>query len=553
MAARWSAIAVAWLVSLSALAAWVLPTPGLALRRQLTLAQFWSLEICVGLGLAVSALVLRELSREISRRDVLLMLVPLTIAAGLTLGMAPRTNRIYYDEQIYQSIGQNLADLRRAQFCNDGAIVSGRLQCSSGEYNKQPYAFPHLLSLAFRLFGVGTAPAFGVNALAMCLSVCVVYLLVVMLFADREAAFLAAVLFALIPEQIVWSASSAVEPSASLACVAALLAAACFIRSRSTAALVGTAVGMAYAIQFRPESLLIVPVVGLLIWQRAPEEIARPRLWWAALLFLALAAVHTGHMVAMRNEGWGTTEDRLSFRYVAANLRVNGWFYLGDPRFPLTYTLLAALGLAGRRAEAGRAAVTLYFLLFFGIALLFYAGSYNYGADVRYSLTTYPPLAILGGLGAARAIRAVTRSEPGWLAVGVAVALGAQFWWYVPIVRSTADSAVAARADVQFAGSLVPDLPADAYVLTQNPGMFQVWGISAGQISLSLSQPRLRELAARYRGGVYFHWNFWCNVQDPVQQGFCMKLLELGQGEPVRQQIEHGQHFALYRLKEPVP
>ena len=41
-----------------------------------------------------------------------------------------------------------------------------------------------------------------------------------------------------------------------------------------------------------------------------------------------------------------------------------------------------------------------YFLLFFGIALLFYAGSYNYGADVRYSLMTYPPLAILGGLGA---------------------------------------------------------------------------------------------------------------------------------------------------------
>ena len=27
-------------------------------------------------------------------------------------------------------------------------------------------------------------------------------------------------------------------------------------------------------------------------------------------------------------------------------------------------------------------------------ALVFYAGSYNYGADVRYSLATYPPLMI---------------------------------------------------------------------------------------------------------------------------------------------------------------
>ena len=64
--------------------------------------------------------------------------------------MAPRTNRIFYDEQIYQNIGQNLADLRRAQMCNDGTIEDGRLRCSSGEYNKQPYAYPHLLSLVYR-------------------------------------------------------------------------------------------------------------------------------------------------------------------------------------------------------------------------------------------------------------------------------------------------------------------------------------------------------------------------------------------------------------------
>ena len=48
---------------------------------------------------------------------------------GLTLFVAPRTNRIYYDEQIYQSIGQNLADLRLAQMCNDGSVEYGRLQC----------------------------------------------------------------------------------------------------------------------------------------------------------------------------------------------------------------------------------------------------------------------------------------------------------------------------------------------------------------------------------------------------------------------------------------
>jgi hypothetical protein len=44
------------------------------------------------------------------------------VAVSLTLFVAPRTNRIFYDEQIYQSIGQNLADLTLAQVCNEGGV-----------------------------------------------------------------------------------------------------------------------------------------------------------------------------------------------------------------------------------------------------------------------------------------------------------------------------------------------------------------------------------------------------------------------------------------------
>ena len=50
------------------------------------------------------------------------MALPVALGVGLTVGVAPRTNRIFYDEQIYQNVGQNLADLRRAQMCNDGAV-----------------------------------------------------------------------------------------------------------------------------------------------------------------------------------------------------------------------------------------------------------------------------------------------------------------------------------------------------------------------------------------------------------------------------------------------
>jgi hypothetical protein len=542
-------LAAAWIVCLILLLAWTLWTPVPVLRQQLRVLQFWSLETCVALGLVISALVFKDASKLIEKRHLAGLVVPLIVGVGLTAGVAGRTNRIFYDEQIYQNVGQNLADLRRAQICNDGGVDRGRLHCSVAEYNKQPYAYPHLLSLAYRMVGVGTAPAFVINAVAMGLTICFVYLFAILVFADPLAAFFAALLLALTPQQLIWSASAAVEPSASAACMAALLAAACFVRLRSTTSLAGAAVAAAYAIQFRPESLIVVPAIALLIWQRAPEEFETPRLWWASLLFLVLASVHLAHTAAVRNEGWGTTQARMSLDYVATNLRTNGRFYLADARFPVLYTLLALAGLSGP-ARKGRLTLVFYFLLFFVVALLFYAGSYDYGADVRYSLATYPPVAMLGGLGLARLIGRLDGFGLRRIAVAAcAMALAGQFIWYLPLVRSTDDGAWAARADVRFAQSLVRDLPPDSYVLTQNPGMFQVWGVNAGQTSLVVASPsRLQALARQYTGGVYFHWNFWCNVQDPIQRGYCTRMLATTPGRLVREERVRDQRFALYSL-----
>jgi Dolichyl-phosphate-mannose-protein mannosyltransferase len=547
----WAVVAAAWLVALFALVTWVVTTPSPVLREQLARLQFWSLEACVFLGLALAAAVASDLRRAIDRRDLVRMSLLAALALALVAGLAPRTNRIFYDEQIYQNIGQNLADSKRAQMCNDGAVRDGRLQCARYEYNKQPYAYPHVLSLFYRLFGARTSTAFAVNAAAMTLTVCAVYLIVVVLFSDRTAALFAALLLALTPEQLVWSATAASEPSASLAAAGALLAAACFVRWRSNVSLAGAAVAAAYAVQFRPESLLIVPVILLLIYQRAREECSRPRLWWAGVLFLALVAVDAAHMVAVRNEGWGTSDERFSLGYVAGNLRVNGWFYLADWRFPPVDTVLALIGLTAWRGEKGRLTVASYFVLFFGIALLFYAGSYDYGADVRYSLATYPPIAILGGLGAARLVATLKRLKPTLPATTLlATALGLLFVWiYAPAVRRVGDSAWAARADEEFARALAPALRDDAYVLTHNPGMFHLWGVNAGQLSLAGLNPAfLDELAARFSGGIDLHWNFWCNVDDRVQRELCTKVLGLRPVELIRDHHERDQYFAVYRL-----
>ena len=224
-----------------------------------------------------------------------------------------------------------------------------------------------------------------------------------------------------------------------------------------------------------------------------------------------LLSIHAAHLFAVRNLDWGAVGPRFSIRYIEANLRANGWFYLYDERFPVSLTLLAVIGLATFRQRRDAWSMAMYFLLFFVIDLVFYAGSYNYGADVRYSLMTYPPIAVLGGLGAARladglgglSVNVGNRSRSPFAfrvparALLVTILLF-QFLWYSPVVRATTEEAWAARADVRFAQSFAREIPRNSYVLTHNPSMFHLWGVNAGQMSLVISNPDyVRFLAER--------------------------------------------------------
>jgi hypothetical protein len=195
-----------------------------------------------------------------------------------------------------------------------------------------------------------------------------------------------------------------------------------------------------------------------------------------------------------------------------------------------------------------------YFGLFAGIYLLFYAGSYDYGADVRFAVMTFPPLALLAGAGAASLASALQR---GGLAgrraeLLVTAVLAFQFLAYMPLVRSIGEEAWAARADVSFSGRVAPRLPANSIVLTHNPSVFHVMGRNAAQLSLVTVNPAYVSdvLLPRYRGGVFVHWNFWCNVSDPVQQQFCASALARFPHTLVEEYRERDYRYAFYRVEE---
>ncbi len=96
---------------------------------------------------------------------------------------------------------------------------------------------------------------------------------------------------------------------------------------------------------------------------------------------------------------------------------------------------------------------------------------------------------------------------------------------------------------------MVAEVPQDGIVLSHNPGMIHVMGRSAAQTSLASYQPeRVDELFHRFPGGVYFHYNFWCNVDDSVQNEFCRNVLATFKTRVVLEESEGFYRFVLYRL-----
>ena len=534
------------------IATWLMVTDEIALRLQLTRWQFWMLE---AQSVLFSVLAWRNLPRFVRslrlERSAVLTAAGASVLAFVLVGaVAPRTNRIYFDEHIYEGVAQNLTDLRLAQMCTDGAVEQGSLECWRGLYNKEPYGYPYLLSVAYRLFGVHESSAHRLNLLCAVLLVWVVFLTASALFEASGAGAFAAVVMALVPQHILWSHTAAAEPSAALMSAVGVMAALHHTREKSTESLLWMVVAGAFAVQFRPESVLLLPMMALVVALYAPVELRRARLWSAAALGLGLCALHVGHFAAVRGDHWGSAGPALSVGHLWPNLRVNGLFYLENGRFPALYSVLAFLGLTARPAKPA-AAPAAWFLLFWGVFLFFYAGSYDFGADVRFSLMSHAPLAMLAGRGAWWLRDVATRAGLRGASTAIGLALGVQFLWFMPQVRAVGEEAWAARADVAFTKRVIAELPPNSVVLTHTPSIFLVNGVGAAQMSLVSEDPIYvtSTLSRRYAGGVYLHWDVWCGYGDPVHQESCEATLRSFSSDLFREYRERDYRYAFYRLQ----
>ncbi len=564
-------IGILYLIFFSLAAVWGLSYDNWQLRQHLVWVSPLSLEIhffLILLGGVINLSLFKDIFKAIRGRTRLLLLLTVLSGTLITMFVAPRTHRIYYDEDIYLNIGQNIAMVKKAAMCNEGEHIYGEYFCYRLEYNKQPNGWPYLTSIIFRLFGVSHLLCHLLNNLIWGLSIVSVFLVGFLLFDDQRAGMLGALMFALIPEGLIWSNTTSAEPSAALFTSLAVLSMLLFAKHPERKTLFLASVLLSFSLQFRPESLLVSLPLGLILLFLARREFLNAEIYLFILLFLILALPHFIHLYAVKSEGWGAAGgSKFALSYLKENLSVNGLFYLKNRRFPLICTLFFFAGLflpALKSGKEGKIAhktglsflskeksiVLSWFLAFWGIFIFFYAGSYNYGADVRFSLLSYIPFAVLAGFGASASSRWLERFGFERSSPGLAMLILVSFLWFMPYVRALKQEAWGARMDHDYAEIMVEKLPPGSLILTHNPNMFLLWGKNAAQSSLAThEQGHIRNLYNRFPGGIYFHYNFWCNVSDPTQRAFCSNILKKYKTTKVISFQERDYTYAFYRLE----
>jgi hypothetical protein len=527
-------------------------------RALVPVSTVWGLHACLALGLTAFIALLTPLWRTLGRRH-LLTGFGLIVVGYLACGLAPKTTRILYDEHIYMQIGQTIAHTGRAEYARHANAEYGDFKVFSAWPNKQPNGHPYLLSWAYRLGGVSPEISHITTRLMIALTVAVIYFALVLApFALPPATPIAASLaFIFTPLVLWWGQTVAVEPTTVATASFCFLAVCLHARLRDPATGSGhpvtgllLAATAAFAAYFRPESLLIYPVAGMLLLA-VDRRFLEDRVTWAALaLSFALIMPNLLHLWSVRTEDWGATDGRrFDFEFIGRNLASNAGYFFEQKWYPIAGSLLALLGagwLAVRNRWLGFG-LGLWFLMSWGIFVLFYAGGYYYGASSRYALVSAIPVALFAGIGIAALIASLKKHRFALSAIGVLAVLN----WisamsYVPTLGRESNEA---RADIDFCTEAAPKLPYGSLVISIDPCIWSVLGKNAAHIDTIESTVRneMLSLVNQYPGGIYLHWDYWMNC-EPKFAAVLQKLIVDTHATVFFRKNAEAVKFGLFRL-----
>ncbi|MCD6367486.1 MAG: glycosyltransferase family 39 protein [Candidatus Aenigmarchaeota archaeon] len=501
------------------------------------------------LSFAFSLKHIGKLFNGIDKRIWVILVLIFVLGFYFRTFVAPHTHRLYYDEDIYLNIAQNIKNEGRAILCNYGTTE----KCVEGIYNKQPNGYPFLISLLFLLTGVNEVVASYFTSFLSSLTIVFVFFVSYLLTKDNRISLFSSLIFSLIPINIRWAPTTSAGSVFVLFTALTFFGFLAYFKIRKYPLLLFSFSSLAYAIQIRPEGTLLILLVGLmfiLFDKKLFTELNNKKFLVVLVLFSVLIAPHLLHLETVKSESWGASGNKLGLNYIHKNLKDNGMFFFENTRFPVVFTILSLLGLYPfKRYWKEKSFLVVWFLTFFGLYLLFYAGSFNYGVDVRFSLNLYIPISILGAMGCLLIYEFLDDrfgNKIISISIPIVIVLLA-FSQFVPFVSEVGQKAWDARLAHDFIVERLDNLDKDCWIFTHVPSVVLVNGRNSLQAWYA-QNPKIVNKLFSESNCVMFYEEYWCNA-EPWKSGPCKYFHDNFELIPYDSVSKNGKTFTLYYMK----
>ncbi len=537
---------------------------------------------------------LREvLSEGINRYSVAGLVLILVFFTVFALLLVHPVEQLYFDENIYQGIALNILHSGNALWCQYGTGYLGT--CFVNQLYHDIVGYDVFIAIAFAIFGSNAQTAYALELLVGGLSIIGVFLLASVLTRRREVPVFSALVFSMIPELFIWSRTQAVPdmPFMMLTVFTAFFFVVLAKRPRN-GTLAMFLMSLVLVLYTRTEGLLLLPAFALLYFLLGKDGIRKtlrdklallkvglsePASLVLVLLFVfMLLPVLYYSITELRAPSYGNSSSQSLFSLANAqqNLPANLQFItaISNTVYPeISSVNLVPLAVAGaaallfftsKRNRFGVLAflgvLTVSYLLFYPF---FYAGSYNYGVDVRFVLQTLPFLAVFAGFGifgigtaihyliSKKAKRRVNAIKYSIYAVLVVALVAYPFTVYSPLITippGQMPQESYPNNATSFFYSNYNAVPSNCLVFSFTPDLWYQYGRSAAQIGyISGANQSITESFKSYSCYV-LDYGYWCTV-PPYQDTVCKNAISAYNLSVLASQPNsHGSSFAFYRL-----
>lgn len=479
--------------------------------------------------------------KDVKKRTWIFLLLIFILALLVRLH-APATHRILFDEDIYLNVAQSIVNDGRAMLCNRGTPDA----CEEGVLNKQPQGLPFFLSIIFFFTGVSETIARHVMILISALSAVLLFLFVYLLLDKEEQGLYAALALALTPVHVLWAPTMAAETLLAFFAILSLTSILVYFRNRSTATALLLFSLLAYASQLRPEAPILALVAALFFVKAKLNK----SLLLGFVLFLVFFSPYALQFKNVSGEKWGAPDEKLSLKYLVPNAKINAVFFVENTRYPLLFTVLALFGavfLFAKKKYGPLSLLLSWFAVFFLMYALFYAGSFNFGVDVRYSIPMYAALSSLVGIGAYAIREVLSKKGIKFASVVVTAVILLAFYAFIPYVSAVGEESWISRTSHDFGIAAAKKAGEQCHVFTHVPSMYLVNNIGALQTRMG-SNSDIVEALFKKSDCILFDEGYWCITVDRYKDGVCQHMHDQYNLTVFNSVTERDKTFRMYRV-----